>query len=394
MTARRAARSRRRDPGAGHPPAGHGRPAPCDALPDPEIAQYRGQIEHFAGLARLPFGLAGPLRVQGQHADGEYRLPLATTEATLVASYARGCRLITVAGGCRTAILDRGVTRSPGFAFGGVLEACGFVDWVRSIGPELACIADATTRHGRLVGVEATVEANHVYLDLRFTTGDAAGQNMVTLASEAVCRHLVAHAPVPPRRHFLEANHSGDKKASARSLSGVRGYRVAAEVTLPDVQLRRRLKADAALMCDYWRMAVIGGVLSGTVGVQGHYANGLAALYLACGQDVACVAESAVGVTRLELTDDGQLYAAVTLPNLIVGTVGGGTGLPTQRACLEGLGLAGAGHAAALAEVCAGLALAGELSLIGALCAGEFAAAHRAFARRRRPPAGTGSVAP
>jgi hydroxymethylglutaryl-CoA reductase (NADPH) len=130
-------------------------------------------------------------------------------------------------------------------------------------------------------------------------------------------------------------------------------------------------------------MSALGGVLSGTLGVQGHYANGLAALYIACGQDAACVSESAVGVTRMETTDDGDLYVAVTLPNLIVGTVGGGTGLPTQRACLEILGLAGSGHARAFAEVAAALCLAGELSIIGALCAGHFTRAHQTLARRR-----------
>jgi hydroxymethylglutaryl-CoA reductase (NADPH) len=136
-------------------------------------------------------------------------------------------------------------------------------------------------------------------------------------------------------------------------------------------------------MVDYWRMSALAGTLTGTIGVQGHYANGLAALYLACGQDVACVAESAVGVTRFEVTPDGSLYAAVTLPNLVVGTVGGGTGLPSQQACLTLLGLAGSGHARAFAEVCAGLLLAGELSIIGALTSGEFTRAHERRARRK-----------
>ena len=134
-------------------------------------------------------------------------------------------------------------------------------------------------------------------------------------------------------------------------------------------------------MVDYSRLAATGGVLSGTIGVQGHYANGLAALYIACGQDVACVAESAVGVTRFELTDPGDLYAAVTLPSLVVGTVGAGTGLPSQQACLDIMGLAGPGKAPALAEVCAGLCLAGELSIIGALCSGDFTRAHQRLAR-------------
>jgi hydroxymethylglutaryl-CoA reductase (NADPH) len=121
--------------------------------------------------------------------------------------------------------------------------------------------------------------------------------------------------------------------------------------------------------------------MSGTLGVQGHFANGLAALYLACGQDVACVAESAVGIIRMEETESSDLYAAVTLPNLMVGTVGGATGLPSQRACLNILGLAGQGNANALAEVCAGTVLAGELSIIAALSAGHFTRAHKKRAR-------------
>jgi hydroxymethylglutaryl-CoA reductase (NADPH) len=137
-------------------------------------------------------------------------------------------------------------------------------------------------------------------------------------------------------------------------------------------------------MADYWRMSAIGGVLSGTMGVQGHFANGLTALYLACGQDAACAAESATGVARFEVTKDGALYAAVTLPNLMVSTVGGGTGLPTQRACLEILGLVGPHKARALAEVCAGLVLAGELSIAGAMCAQVFAQAHDRLARGRK----------
>jgi hydroxymethylglutaryl-CoA reductase (NADPH) len=146
-------------------------------------------------------------------------------------------------------------------------------------------------------------------------------------------------------------------------------------------------------MADYWRMSALGGVMSGTIGVQGHYANGLAALFIACGQDAACVSEAAVGVTRFEAEPDA-LYAAVTLPNLIVGTVGGGTGLPTQRACLEVMGLAGAGKAQAFSEVCAGLALAGELSIIAALSAHEFGRAHARLARGKRAVPAPGAAAP
>jgi hydroxymethylglutaryl-CoA reductase (NADPH) len=186
---------------------------------------------------------------------------------------------------------------------------------------------------------------------------------------------------------------SGDKKASAQSFLGVRGKKVSAEVRLPRKIVERHLHTTPEKMVDYWRMSALGGVMSGTIGVQGHYANGLAALFIACGQDAACVSEAAVGVTRFEVEGAGDsLYAAVTLPNLIVGTVGGGTGLPSQRACLEMLGLAGANHARALAEVCAGLALAGELSIIAALSAHEFTRAHARLARGQKAPGGDSSA--
>ena len=145
-------------------------------------------------------------------------------------------------------------------------------------------------------------------------------------------------------------------------------------------------------MAEYFQMGALGGVLSGTLGVQGHFANGLAALYIACGQDAACVAESAVGVTRFEVTPEGNLYGTVTMPNVIVGTVGGGTRLPSQRACLELLGLFGPGNAQALAELIAGLCLAGELSLTAALCSGDFARAHQNLARATPGPIATGQA--
>jgi hydroxymethylglutaryl-CoA reductase (NADPH) len=358
-----------------------GREALLDAQTLDALEQYRGSIENCIGALRVPIGLAGPLRIEGAHAHGDYYLPLATTEAALVASYSRGAQLISEAGGCMALVLAEGIGRSPGFAFASLHEAMRFAEW--ALAQRLVfngCVA-TTTSHGRLKEMRAIIEGNHVYLHLDFTTGDAAGQNMVTLATEAICTYILAETPIQPEYWFLEANYSSDKKASARSFLGVRGRRVSAEVTIPADLVRRRLRTTPERMADYFRMGALGGVLSGTLGAQGHYANGLAALYLASGQDIACVAESAVGVTRMEVNAAGSLYVSVTLPSVIVGTVGGGTGLPGQRACLELMGLAGPGHAAALAEVCAGLCLAGEISLTGALCAGHFASAHRKLAR-------------
>lgn len=357
------------------------RQALSDAETLAEMQRFERNIENFIGTVKLPVGLAGPLRVNGRYAHGDFYVPLATTEAALVASYSRGGQLITAAGGCIATVLAEAVSRAPGFAFANLNEAGRFVLWLGTQRERLEQSAHATTRHGRLIDVRPTVEGNHVYVNFEFETGDAAGQNMVTFATEAICQFILASSPVKPRYFFLEANHSGDKKASARSFLGVRGKRVSAEVSIGRELVEQRLHTSIERMTDYWRMAAIGGVLSGTMGVHGHYANGIAALYIACGQDAACVAESAVGITRLEAQPDGGLYASVTLPNVIAGTVGGGTGLPSQRACLEILRVLDAGGSRAFAELCAALVLAGELSIIGAMCSGDFARGHAERAR-------------
>ena len=342
---------------------------------------YGRNIENFIGTAKIPVGLAGPLQVNGIFAQDAYYVPLATTEAALVASYNRGARLIGCAGGATATVLSEGLTRVPGFAFADLIEVSGFSRWVQLQVGKFREIVKATTRFGKLIDMSIHVEGNHVYLAFFYTTGDAAGQNMVTFATEEICRYIAQHSPVRPGRFLLEANMSGDKKASFQSFMTVRGKKATAEVRLSGDHVREHLHTSADEMAEAWRISTLGNVMSGTIGVQAQFANALTALFIATGQDVACVAESAVGVTRFETTSDGGLYAAVTLPNLIVGTVGGGTGLPTQKACLDIMGLAGFGKARAYAEVCAALCLAGELSLAGAMCANEFSRAHRTLAR-------------
>ena len=350
-----------------------------------ELERYQANIENCIGLVKLPVGVAGPLRVRGLFAKGDYYVPLATTEAALVASYSRGAQVITEAGGCVSILLQEGISRTPGFAFKDLVEAGSFAVWCITSRQEFQNIAATTTRHGELTDVGIALEGNHVYLLLEYVTGDASGQNMVTIATQAICDYIREKSPVRPEYGFVEANFSGDKKATSYAFTSVRGKKVSAEVRLPEALVRERLHTIPREMDRYWRMSAIGGVQSGSLGVQGHYANAIAAFYIACGQDPACVAESAVGVTRFEVTDAGELYASVTLPSLVVGSVGGGTGLPTQKACLDILGLAGAGNAPALAEVCAAVALAGELSITAALCANEFSRAHQRLARGRTP---------
>ena len=344
-------------------------------------ARYQRNIESYIGTVDTPVGLAGPLCIRGRQGTKEYRVPLATTEAALVASYNRGCQLLTAAGGCNARVLDEAVSRTPMFAFRSVVEAEQFAELIGEHGAELDAVVAKITSHGRLISTRAVVEGNHVYLDLRFKTGDASGQNMVTFAADAICKAILSRTPIQPEHWFLEANFSGDKKATSKTLGDVRGKRVCADICIPRQLVTEVLHTTPEHMVDYWYAGALGGVMSGTTGIQGHFANGLAALFLACGQDIACVAESATGMTRIETTATGDLYASVTLPNIMVGTVGGGTALPSARACLDILGLAGCGNSTALAEVCAGLVLAGELSIIGAFCSGDFAMAHRSLSR-------------
>lgn len=356
-----------------------------DPQTESQLKAYGRNIENLIGTVKVPIGLAGPLRINGLFAQGDFYAPLATTEASLVASYSRGSVLITEAGGASVALLSEGVSRSPVLAFTDLQDLGVFLDWLLRHMDAIHEAANATTRFGRLEDVEISVEGTKVYLLFIFSTGDAAGQNMVTIATRAALDWIVEHSPVRPQAAYLEGNFSGDKKASAQSFQKVRGKKVVAEVTLPADLVERYLHTSPARLAELGHLGLLGGVMSGTVGAQGHFANGLTALFLACGQDIACVSEAAVGITDFEITRDGALHAAVTLPNLIVGTVGGGTELPSQRACLEMLGLAGAGHARAFAEVVAGFCLAGEISLSGAIAAHEFASAHSRLARGRDP---------
>jgi hydroxymethylglutaryl-CoA reductase (NADPH) len=354
-----------------------------DAATAGQMASYERNIENFAGTVKVPVGIAGPLRVNGTAAKGDYYLPLATTEAALVASYHRGSLLITDAGGCTAALLNEGLTRAPAFCFASLAEVGEFLLWATENLDTFRTIAEATTRHGRLIDMHVTVNGSDVFLGFEYATGDAAGQNMVTIATDAICQHIVANSPITPRFMIVESNFSGDKKATQLSYVSVRGKKVTAEVRLPRALVEERLHTTPDDIIACWRIGSLGAVMSGMIGIQGHYANGLAALYIATGQDAACVAESAIGVTRFELTETGDLYAAVTLPNLIVGTIGGGTKLPTQQACLRIANSDGSGRAQAFAEVAAALCLAGELSITGAMAAGHFARAHKRLARGR-----------
>ena len=347
-----------------------------------QAGRYSANIENLVGTVKVPVGVIGPLRINGLNAQGDYHVPLATTEAALVASYGRGAIAASTAGGISTAVLYEGVLRTPAFVVEDLLTAGTFVDWVVANVETLKEVAEATTQHGELVSLEPVIDTNIVFLLCRYTTGDAAGQNMVTIATDALCRHIADICPVPIKKWYVEGNFSGDKKASALGLITGRGRKVSASVTLPGEVVEQVLRSTVDEMLEYGRVANLGSLLSGQLGAQAHYANGLAALYIATGQDAACVAESAVGFTRMERRGS-DLFCSVTMPNILVGSVGGGTGLPSQSACLDVLGLKGADKGAALAEVAAAVCLCGEMSIVAAMSAGHFAGAHEKLARKR-----------
>ncbi len=343
---------------------------------------YCSNIENYIGTTKIPLGVIGPLRINGLNASGDYFVPMATSEAALIASYGRGAEVCSKAGGVSAAVVREGVLRTPAFVFDDIISSGSFINWIAEHTEGIKAAAESTTRFGKLVLIEPFMDVDIVFLVCRFTTADAAGQNMVTVATHAMCKYIVENCPVKSKNWFIEANFSGDKKASYLGMHNGRGRKVTASVTIPYDIIRQHLRADPETMLTYGKVASLGAVLSGQLGAQAHYANGLAALYLATGQDVACVAESAVGFTRMEPRDNG-LFFSVTMPNIIVGTVGGGTGLPSQSSALSILGLKGAGNAKALAEVTAAVCLCGEISIIAAISADHFTNAHQKLARHR-----------
>ena len=347
-----------------------------------EPALLAGSIEGFVGFARVPLGVAGPVQIHGVAAKGEFFVPLATSEGTLVASFQHAFNAINRCGGARALCSCEQVGRAPCFEFANLSEAGEFVQWLPTILPALRESVIAGSRFCRLLRMQASIVGNTVYTVFDFSTGDAAGQNMVTLAAQGICGLILEQTPVTPRTWLLESMLSGDKRATALPFRGARGRNASAEVVIPAKQIERYWRTDAQNMARAWQQAVNGSAQCGTIGLQGNVANALAALFIACGQDAACIAEASTALTRIENTPSGDLYASVTLPNLIVGTVGGGTYLPTAMECLALLGCVGTGKASKLAEICAVVALAGELAIVGAMAGGTFAQAHAAGGRK------------
>lgn len=342
-----------------------------------------GNIENFAGVAQIPIGLAGPMLVKGEHAQGEFYVPLATTEGTLVASYSRGMRLCREAGGIRTTVVKDSMQRAPVFVFSDALAARNFGDWVTDNFAAIKAKAEETTSSGKLIEIEQHAAAKMRWLRFNFTTGDGAGQNMVSKATRHACMWMLDQG-IPGLEHFsLAANFDTDKKHSAINALHTRGKRVIAEVTLPAQMIKDVMHTTGEALHRQRQLSNLGAIMVGSTCNGAHFANGITAMFIACGQDVANVAESHAGFVYQELKDNGDYYFAVTIPALVVATYGGGTGLPTQKECLDVLGCYGKGKVNKFAELVAATVLCGELSLASAIVSDQWVSSHDQFGRNR-----------
>lgn len=355
------------------------------------VAQYSfdpamlpGNIENFTGVAQVPIGLAGPLLVNGEHAQGEFYVPLATTEGTLVASYNRGMKALHASGGVMTTVCSDAMQRAPVFIFQNARDARDFGNWVKEpeVMKQIREVAEWTTSVGKLKNIEHYISNKFLYLRFNYYTGDAAGQNMVGKATFAACEWIKSQRPEIVH-YYLESNFATDKKGSQINVMRTRGKRVTAEATVPKAVLESMMNTSTDPLHYHHQIANVGGFISHVNNNGAHSANGITAIFMATGQDVANVAESSAGIFFAEVMPDDSLYMSITIPSLIVGTYGGGTGLATQRECLEVLGCYGQGKVLKFAEIVAATVLAGELSLASAISGLDWVSSHDRYGRNR-----------
>ncbi len=321
-----------------------------------------GNIENLFGVAQVPIGLAGPLLMDGEHASGEFYVPMATVEGTMLASYNRGMAVIRDAGGVKTTVSGEAMQRAPVFIFRDARDARDFELWLVENFEQIKAVAESTTSVGKLNEIEHYHAHQFIFSRFDYSTGDAAGQNMTSRATFAACEWIQQNYP-KLRHYMLSGNFDTEKKTSYVNLLKGRGRRVTAEITIPRQVLIDRLRITPEQMHYGQGVSSVSTFLAGASSNAAHPANGLAALYLATGQDIANIGESNQCTIYNKVTRGGDYFFSITLPALILATYGGGTGLPTQRECLEIMGCYGAGKALKLAEIAAALTVAGELSL-------------------------------
>lgn len=342
-------------------------------------------IDNPVGITQVPLGIAGPLRIKGEYARGDFYIPLATTEGALVASVNRGASAITASGGCEVRILYEGMTRAPLFKVRSLREAMELREWVNSNFYKLKELMEQD-RFLKLKHIEPFIVGRHVFLRFVCETGDAMGMNMITIGLERVVR-FVEEEKRGVRCIALSGNLCTDKKPSAANFILGRGRSVSADVFIPERVIRRTLKTNSKKIAEVsYGKNFIGSARAGVLGgFNAHVANPIAALYIACGQDPAQIMNSAMAITSAE-EEKGGVYFSIFMPSIESGALGGGMNLPTQREALQILQCYGPGNppgsnARKFAEIACATALAGEISLISALAAGHLARAHERLGR-------------
>lgn len=341
----------------------------------------KGNIEHFIGMSQLPTGIAGPLKVNGDHAKGEFYVPLATTEGALVASASRGMNILTKSNGANAKVLSEQMTKAPMFILGNAEEAVNLGKWIDANFIKIKKAAESATKHGKLTGIQQFLLGRRLVLKMCYTCGDAMGANMITMMTQKSCEFISNNNKIEV--YMLQCNLEGEKKVSYMNFFSGRGKKVYADAVIPKELVEKYLHTTVDKIIFTAQNSNLGSMMSGMVGSNAHIANIITAIFIATGQDVAHAHDSSVGITTFDRTGEGDLYISVNLPGLAIGTIGGGTGLGTQKECLEIMGCHGAGKANKLAEIIAASVLAGELSLAGSQAAGDFASAHEKFGRNR-----------
>jgi hydroxymethylglutaryl-CoA reductase (NADPH) len=333
--------------------------------------------ENMIGAISLPLGVAGPLPVKGSAFNGETYIPLATTEGALVASVNRGIKAMRESGGVSVSHFRSGTTRGPVFRTGGMEKSIDMSLWVDEHRKELSDIARKTSSHIELLEIELKPLAEYVFMRFSYDTDEAMGMNMVTIATEAVAKHIAEKTGAECLA--VAGNYDIDKKPSWLNFIATRGTVVWAEAIIPGDVLERVLKTDAKRMFDVWlAKCMIGSAMAGSQGFNCQFANIVAAFFAATGQDLAHVVEGSHGIVTTNILKDRDLYVSVYMPAVMLGTVGGGTKLATQT---EARSVTGAQTVGELAEVLAGAVLAGEISLLASLSKNTLGSSHTSLGR-------------
>ncbi len=354
-----------------------------------DYSMVRGRnAENVVGVATVPLGVIGPLKVNGGHFRGETYVPLATTEGALIASLSRGVKALNMSGGATARVVKDGMTRGPVFKFDSIVDVERFLAWLPQNYENIRKVAEATTQHGELQGIAPYVTGNNVFLRFRYSTGDAMGMNMATVATEAACKHIEDNFK-GATLVAVSGNMCSDKKQSLVNSIDGRGKTVVAEALITKKVLKDVFGTTAYAVNDVnFRKNWVGSARAGsTTQFNAHFANTIAALFLATGQDAAQVVESSSGYTWTEVRGN-DLYISVTLTSLEVGTKGGGTGLPTQSEALSLMKVSGSGdpvgsNALKFAEIAASAVMSGELNLLAALATRELGKAHQKLGRSK-----------